>query len=184
MSRPPRARDAVLDAFQTLVLTDGPHAATMDAASHAAGVSKGGLLYHFPTKDALETALLERMEALAADDVEQMKADAAGIVAAFLRTSVYVDSPLDRALVAGSRLAQGGSERAASALRRVRTMWEDAVRPATRDDTALQLALLVADGLYFNNALGAGSVPGPPLSRQDLDTLIARVEEAVRPTTR
>ena len=35
--------------------------ATMDATARAAGVSKGGLLYHFASKDALEAGLIERL---------------------------------------------------------------------------------------------------------------------------
>ena len=36
---------------------------TLDAVAEAAGVSKGGLLYHFPSKDALLTAMIARMVA-------------------------------------------------------------------------------------------------------------------------
>jgi len=180
MSRPPRARESVLDAFETLLVTEGERAATMDATARAAGVSKGGLLYHFASKDALETALLERMEVLVAEDVEQMRADPAGLVAAFVRTSVMDDSPVDRALVAGAKLAQGGNVEAADALRRVRQQWEDALRPHTRDETALQLVLLVSDGLYFNNSLDHGAVPGPVPQGADMDALIALVERSTR----
>ncbi|MCR2811586.1 TetR family transcriptional regulator [Microbacterium sp. zg.Y1090] len=181
MSRPPRARESVLDAFETLLIDDGPRAATMEAAASAAGVSKGGLLYHFASKDALEAGLLERMEQLAHDDVAQLVAAPEGPVAAFLRSSIMDDSALDRALIAGSRLAQGGSPAATAALRRVREMWEQALRPHTRDETTLQLVLLVSDGLYFNNALGAGAVPGPVPRGDDMDALIALVERAVAP---
>lgn len=180
MSRPPLARERVLDAFERLLIDEGPPAATMDATATAAGVSKGGLLYHFASKEALEAALLERMEALAAADVDQMRAAADGIVAAFLRTSVMADSPIDRALVAGSKLAQGGSTAARQALRRVRELWEEALRPHTRDETALQLVLLVSDGLYFNNALGEGAVPGPVPQGAEMAALITLVESAVR----
>ena len=34
---------------------------TLDAVAARAGVSKGGLLYHFPTKEALLKAMLERL---------------------------------------------------------------------------------------------------------------------------
>ena len=51
---------------------------------------------------------------------------------------------------------------AVDALRGVREIWEGALRPHTRDDAALQLVMLVSDGLYFNNALadGAGGFQG------------------------
>lgn len=187
MSRPPRARESVLDAFESLLIADGERAATMDAIARAAGVSKGGLLYHFGSKEALESALLERMEILVREDVDQMRADPSGLVAAFVRTSVMNDSPVDRALLSVSKLAQGGSTDAATALRRVRQEWEDALRPHTRDETALQLVLLVSDGLYFNNSLDQGAVPGPVPQGADMDALIALVERAAcaeEPTTR
>lgn len=180
MSRPPRARESVLDAYESLIISDGARGATMDAVAAAAGVSKGGLLYHYASKDALESALLERMETLAAEDVAEMEAAPDGMVAAFVRTSVMDDSPLDRALIAGSKLAQAGNHPAAAALRRVRVLWEDALRPHTRDETALQLVLLVGDGLYFNNALGSGGVPGPVPQGDDMTALISLVERSTR----
>ncbi|MFS0714832.1 TetR family transcriptional regulator [Microbacterium sp. 2P01SA-2] len=175
MSRPPRARESVLDAYENLLISDGARGATMDAVAAAAGVSKGGLLYHYSSKEALETALLDRMMELARLDVDDMAQHPEGIVAAYLRTSVMEDSALDRALLAGSRLAQSGHPAASSALRDVRTLWEDALRGHTRDETALQLVLLVGDGLYFNNALGAGAVVGPVPQGEDFDALIRLV---------
>lgn len=180
MSRPPRARESVLDAFESLLIADGARAATMDATARAAGVSKGGLLYHFATKEALEAALLDRLEVLVREDIAEMAADPSGIVAAFIRTSVMEDSPVDRALLAASKLAQSGNAAAAQALRRIRQEWEDALRPHTRDETALQLVLLVSDGLYFNNALDQGVVPGPVPQGPDMDALIALVESAAK----
>ena len=103
-----------------------------------------------------------------------------GVVAAFVRTSVQTGSPLDRAIIAASRLAQTGHAEASDALRRVRELWEEALRPHTRDETALQLVLLVSDGLYFNSALATGALPGPLPRGAELDALIALVERAAR----
>ena len=72
MSRPPRARESVLDAFEAILIDDGERAATMDATARAAGVSKGGLLYHFGSKEALETGLLERLALLVDEDIAAM----------------------------------------------------------------------------------------------------------------
>ena len=180
MSRPPRARESVLDAFEAALVTDGARAATMDAVAAAAGVSKGGLLYHYASKDALESALLERMRLLVEQDIEAMLAAPDGIVAAFVRTSVQTDTPLDRAIVAASRLAQAGHGGAAEALRRVRERWEQTLRPHTRDETALQLVLFVSDGLYFTSALADGALPGPLPRGAELDALVDLVERTVR----
>jgi len=180
MARPPRARDSVLDAFERLLVDDGERAATMDATARAAGVSKGGLLYHFASKEALERGVLDRLATLVDDDVASMASAPDGAVAFFLRTSVMDDDPLDRALIATSRLAQGGSTDAAEVLRAVRARWEDALRPHVRDETALDLVLLVSDGLYFNNALGITGAAGPVPRGAALDALVALVEASVR----
>lgn len=178
MSRPPRARESVLDAFARILAEEGERAATMDATARAAGVSKGGLLYHFASKEALEAGLIDRMETLAAADVEQIKSSPEGPVAAFMRTSMHTGTTLDNAIVAVSRLAQNGNPAATAALRRIRELWEGAIRPHARDETALQLVMLVSDGLYFNNALTIGSVPGPMPTGAELDALITLVQKS------
>lgn len=179
MSRPPLARDRVLDAFEAILIEEGARAATMEATARAAGVSKGGLLYHFASKDALEVGLLERLGALVDADVTEMNAAPEGPVAFFVRSSVMENDPIDRALLSAARLAQGGSSAASDALRDVREKWADALRPHARDDASLDLVMLVSDGLYFNNALDGGAVPGPVPRGPALDALIALVERAI-----
>jgi len=180
MSRPPLARERVLDALERILIEDGERAATMDATARAAGVSKGGLLYHFGTKDALESALVARLEELVDEDIAAIEAAPEGPVAYFLRSSVMEDGPLDRAIIAVSRLAQAGNSTAIAALHDMRSRWEDVLRPHTRDAAALDLVMLVSDGLYYNNALG-GDAPLTVVPRgAALDALIGLVERATR----
>jgi len=61
---PPAAQDTrsrVLDAAEHIVQARGVPALTLDAAAREAGVSKGGLLYHFASKEALLQALMLRL---------------------------------------------------------------------------------------------------------------------------
>lgn len=180
MSRPPRARESVLEAFEAILIAEGGRAATMDATARAAGVSKGGLLYHYASKEALEIALLERLTLLVDEDIARITSAPEGPVAYFMRSSVMHDDPLDRTIIATSRLAQGGSSAATAALRRIREQWEDVIRPHTRDQAALDLVMLVSDGLYFNNALDDQGVPGPVPSGAALDALIDLVVASSR----
>jgi len=53
-------RDRILDSAEQLVSDEGARHLTLDAVAQAAGVSKGGLLYHFPSKDALLAGMIER----------------------------------------------------------------------------------------------------------------------------
>ncbi len=53
-------RDRVLDAAEAMAGGEGSANLTLDAVANLAGVSKGGLLYHFPSKDALLAAMIDR----------------------------------------------------------------------------------------------------------------------------
>ncbi|HKE94789.1 MAG TPA: TetR/AcrR family transcriptional regulator [Povalibacter sp.] len=54
------ARERVLEAAERVITDVGAARLTLDAVSQAAGVSKGGLLYHFPSKESLLMALAQR----------------------------------------------------------------------------------------------------------------------------
>ena len=77
---PPAARDKVLDAFERLLIEHGERETTLDAVARAAGVSKGGLIYHFGSREALIEGLLGRLEVLADEDLaaDERRAGRAG----------------------------------------------------------------------------------------------------------
>lgn len=50
----------MLDAAEDVVLRDGIGRLTLDAVAKEANLSKGGLMHHFPTKDALIDAMVRR----------------------------------------------------------------------------------------------------------------------------
>ncbi|NRQ33520.1 TetR/AcrR family transcriptional regulator [Nonomuraea sp. NN258] len=54
-------RDELLDAAEELLCDLGSTALTLSAVADRAGVSKGGLLYHFSTKEALIKGMVERL---------------------------------------------------------------------------------------------------------------------------
>lgn len=54
------ARTRILDAAERIVQAKGVGGLTLDAAAREAGVSKGGLLYHFASKEALIGGMLDR----------------------------------------------------------------------------------------------------------------------------
>jgi AcrR family transcriptional regulator len=58
----PRASsfDAIIDAAEAVVLEAGASHMTLDAVAARAGVSKGGLLHHFPNKVSLLVAMVKR----------------------------------------------------------------------------------------------------------------------------
>lgn len=60
MPRSDHPRHALLDAAETVVVRQGIASLTLDAVAAEAGVSKGGLLHHFRSKDRLVEAMVAR----------------------------------------------------------------------------------------------------------------------------
>ncbi|GEO96294.1 TetR/AcrR family transcriptional regulator [Kocuria turfanensis] len=154
MPRPPAARDKLLAAFEQLVLAEGERAATLDAVAGAAGVSKGGLLYHFPHRRALVDATLQRLEELLQLDLEAMAAAPEGAARYFLVTSLFEDSQLDRALIVASRLAQSGDENARASLQRLGEAWYALILADVGDPVVATAVQQMGDGLYHNASIG------------------------------
>ena len=68
MAKKGNCRKEILDAAQTVVMEAGAGHMSLDTVAKKAGVSKGGLMYHFPTKENLLQAMVLRM-------IEQFHAD-------------------------------------------------------------------------------------------------------------
>lgn len=65
MSDKPRrrnnSRQAILEAAQRVAVEKGANKVSLDSVAKEAGLTKGGVLYNFPSKDALISGLLERL---------------------------------------------------------------------------------------------------------------------------
>ncbi|MCQ1999878.1 TetR/AcrR family transcriptional regulator [Arthrobacter zhaoxinii] len=153
-SRP--ARDRILDAYEELLINEGPRGATLDAVVARAEVSKGGLLYHFKNKEAMAGALIEKLRGLAATDLQTMREDPEGPARYLVRSSVYVGSELDRALISVVRLAQASDPVASDLLQEIHRSWFDLVHDEVGDPGIARAITLLADGLYYNEGLPGG----------------------------
>ena len=139
---PTETKERLLDAFESLLDEFGTAGATLDAVAAKAGVSKGGLLYHFGSKAALIKGSLERLEHLVAEDVEAMKAAGDRLHLYYLETSA-----------AAGRLAQEHDE-AKTALRKTREAWFDVLNDHLGDPALAMTIQLIGDGMYFNQNFG------------------------------
>jgi AcrR family transcriptional regulator len=62
-SRSERSRNVALDAALAIIARDGPGRLTLDAIARESGLSKGGVMHQFRTKEGVLKALLERQMA-------------------------------------------------------------------------------------------------------------------------
>ena len=172
-------RDRIIDAFAQLLGENGERAATLDAVAAAAGVSKGGLLYHFGSKEALIEGVLERLATLVERDVAAIRSSPSGPVAHLIRTSMATGSPLDKALVATSRLAQASNSTARDALRAANDAWYGIVLESTGDPVLSRAIMLISDGLAYGSAFlpGSSTPETAELSASDIDDLVDLITE-------
>lgn len=56
--------ERLLDAAEAVVIEQGVRAMTLEAVAARAKVSKGGLLYHFPSKDAIVLGMVSRIASI------------------------------------------------------------------------------------------------------------------------
>lgn len=147
------AREKILDAYERVLIEDGERAATLETIAKAAGVSKGGLLYHFKDKRALAAGLLQRLETLAEQDFDLMSRDPAGATDYYVRTSVWQNSPLDRTIISVTRLGNDFQTAVNTAMKRVQDRWLSLLEDEVKDPHVARAILLIGDGLYYNAVL-------------------------------
>jgi AcrR family transcriptional regulator len=61
MSLRKNSKELILDAAEQVVMEAGAAHLSLDVVARKAGVSKGGLMYNFPTKKALLSAMINRL---------------------------------------------------------------------------------------------------------------------------
>lgn len=173
------ARERILDAYEELLAVDGERHATMDAVAQRAGVSKGGLIYHFASKEKMVDAVCDRLTALVAADVEQMRNAEEGAARYYIRTSYYEGTPLDRAVVAVARLQQSDYPRARETYDAIGKAWQQALIDDLGDPAVARTVKLIGDGLYYDamfTACGDSEVAARQHGDADTEAVLAVVD--------
>lgn len=148
------ARDRILDSFETLLTSEGERAATLDAVAAHANVSKGGLLYHFPNREALVGGLLERLRTLADADLAAMQTAPEGASVYYVTSSCNVGSAFDHALIAATRLGIEKHPDATATIRSIQQRWLGLIRDEVGDPGIATAIMLLGDGMYYNAVFG------------------------------
>ncbi len=167
----PSSRDRILDALQRILVDTGLHAVTLESVADEAGVSKGGLLYHFPSKEALITGLARRLaDNVEADFEKAMASD--DVVDFYLRSSVATsDDAVYWPLLAALRSNDIASDEARDLVVYCFVRWAEIIRGRVKDPVTAEIVRLVGDGLYLS-ALAGLPMPDPAL----LDEVRARLK--------
>lgn len=153
-----QTRDTVLNAAAQVIARHGVSAFTIDAVARESGVTKGGVLHHFPSKEDLINGLIDRVIAVFNTRLEmeleaEPEAEPGRWLRAYIRTVFSVQYDVNNLIPALAAAVAADHQ----TLERIRRSFEESQRAAAQDGidpvqaTILRLAV---DGLVFTRALG------------------------------
>jgi AcrR family transcriptional regulator len=163
-------RERILDAIQDLTLTNRKLPSILEVAAEV-GLTKQGVLHYFPTRVALDTAVVLR--ALTKVDAAMMEAAAGGSPAAtYLRLSSPDEGDRAAVMVLAAAFRRGGSslppEVGQAAVR-----WEALIADEVGDPVRAEVVRLVGDGLF-----GEALITGTPPAAARVERLVAHLRAA------
>lgn len=146
-------RELIFKSCGTILSTEGAKSLTLEAVAREAGLSKGGLLYHFPTKEELVEALfkyyLDKFEA----QIEEMVAanPTENWLTAYMLASIDQIIDPDTASLFASLFAAGDEfPGVLDTMRQSYVTWQQRVEASGLDPVLATLIRLTVDGLWFS----------------------------------
>ena len=162
-------RELIFKAASQILIDDGLSSLTLAKVAEQAGLSKGGLLYHFPNKVALIDAIFEYHNGIFERRLSQLRieeGDSPGAwLKAYARASVEQISDAETASLYASLFA--AEEEYASAHAKMRQkyeVWQEQVEQCGLDPNWAMLIRLTVDGLWFSEMHQYGP-PNPRAAR-------------------
>lgn len=158
------ARPEILQAAGRVVQASGVGALTLDAVARAASVSKGGLLYHFPSKDALITGMIEHLltefdQALEAAMAEEPAGRPGRWLRAYIRATVALNQP-DSQLTATLIAAVASDAALRGPVRAHYDAWQRQAEADGLDPARATVVRMAVDGLWFADMFGLAPPSG------------------------
>ncbi len=168
--------EKILDALERVLLERGYNAATLEAVAAEAGVSKGGLLYHFHSKEAMLAAMVRRLGARADAQLDRSVAGG-GTVAEFylqaLDDDSFSDKPLYQSAIAALRSLDGRHGEVQQAVTEVLRAWDSGLQKEFDDPVQAEIVRLAGDGIFLAALLDLPA-PEPGLHAQVVARLLGR----------
>lgn len=165
--QPEQVRRSLLDQAARCAVDEGLGSLTLQAVADAASVTKGGLLHHFPSKQALVEAVFEDLLGKLDEEIDRLMSEDPVERGRFTRA--YID--------AFFQVTRDGPESPWAALSiscmtdaRLRALWSEWMRERLkRHETTdrhpnLTLARYAADGIWLANLTEAGGIAATDLA--------------------
>jgi len=181
-------REQLLQAASEIVLQSGVNAMTLEAVAKQANVSKGGLLYHFPNKEALIEAMIKRLEqqfedALEAEMQRELAEEKAPTQGRWLRAYVRVSTTSTNELdeLSGALMAAlSANPTLLAVMREADTRWQRLAENDGIDSNIATIIKLACDGCWLAGLFGLDAAFNSEARLQALQkSLLELIESAI-----
>lgn len=165
MTKADQTRARILTAAENVVLRDGVGHLTLEATATEAGLSKGGVLYHFGTRDALVEAMVRRLiDSFHADLADRQAADSGpgsftrAYVGATFEPSRPPETERENRLGAALVAAASAEPTLLAPIQEDFAEMQRGVEGDGIDPARATVARLAADGLWLAELFGLGPI--------------------------
>lgn len=169
-------KNKLLQAAAQIIQEQGVAQLTLEAVARQAQVSKGGLLYHYPSKNALLEAMVTRLiDNFEAAVQQNASPDPTSQLAAYVKLSFDPQqSQLSESM--GLLAAVANDPKLLEPLRQQYQVWQAAIENSDLNPEMATLISLAADGLWFTELFGLSPLSDERRSRV-LATLLQLIQE-------
>jgi len=179
--------DLILTAAERVALRDGVLRLTVEAVARETKLSKGGVLYHFATKESLIQAMLDRLIQYCEQEIAQHQQNDAAPgrwTRAYVRKTLAPLTPYpgeaafpkSKEVGAGLIVAAATNPKLLEPLRKRFRTWQRAIERDGISPTRATVVRLAVDGLWLADVLGIWSL-SDKLRRQVLNELTRLTRE-------
>jgi len=166
-------RDSILTAASHIVQTEGILELTLEAVAKQAGLSKGGLLYHFPSKEELISGMVDHVIAHYIDNIEK-EAEQDPVVKgrwtrAFIKETFH-QGVTSQKMNAGLLAAAAYNPEFLQPMQDAYSDWKQKIEDDGLEETTATILRLAVDGLWFSELFGLA-----PLSTEQRENVYKRL---------
>lgn len=161
----------LLEAANRVILDNGINALTLDSVAKQAGVSKGGLLYHFPNKESLIMGMVEQFVAEFDTVIErEIENNGGDWLKAYIHAS-FENNPEREKVSCALLAAFANNPDLLNPLREKFVEWQNKIEANAISPEIGTIIRLTLDGLWLSDLMGFAP-PALSLRKKILNSLL------------
>lgn len=172
-------KEKILNVANKVIAEKGLNCFTLEEVAKEAGISKGGLLYHYPSKDQLIEGLIQNYLVGFENKVterakDQLEESSYGWLISFIQEQFSLTSSKDSNIISGLLAAAVLNKELLDPFMKKRKDWIEKIK-RSNDPIIGLIVSFVCDGIVFSNLLGV-EVISEDVKEKVLERLVSLIK--------